>query len=125
MNSATASCASSSIVVDSKNARSFSGSDGIVRTLPWSGDDTFGDAGHSATGVEGPRTKTKGWGTDLVPVPQPFGEQARMPGGGTLPRVPCFRAHDETVAIAYGGAARPIALVDELRVSRRRAEHPG
>jgi len=88
MNSATASCASSSIVVDSKNARSFSGSDGIVRTLPWSADDTFGDAGHSATGVEGPRTKTKGWGTDLVPVPQPFGEQARMPGGGTWPRGP-------------------------------------
>ena len=38
--------------------------------------------------VEGPRTKAEGWGTDLVPVPQPFGEQARMLGGGTRPRGP-------------------------------------
>jgi hypothetical protein len=61
--------------------------------------------------VEGPRTKAEGWGTDLVPVPQPFGEQARMLGGGTRPRVPRFRAHDETVAIAHGVEARPIAAV--------------
>jgi hypothetical protein len=80
--------------------RTFSGSDGIVRTLPWSADDIFGDAGHSATGVEGPRTKTKGWGTDLVPVPQPFGSRRGCQGEGPGRGVPCFRAHDETVAIA-------------------------
>src|SRR6187397_1869464 len=46
-------------------------------------------------------------------------------GEGPGRRVPCFRAHDETVAIAYGVVVRSIALVDELRVSTRRVEHPG
>src|SRR5215207_6099626 len=52
---------------------------------------------------------------------------SREPGEeGPVPRVQ-FRVHDETVAIAHGIAATPIAVVrmDELRVSTGRTEHSG
>jgi hypothetical protein len=125
MNSVTASCASSSIVVDSKNARSFSGSDGIVRTLPWSADDTFGDAG-TPLPVSRDLGRRRRVGEPIsYRCPNPSGSRRGCQGEGPGRGVPCFRAHDETVAIAYRVAARPIALVDELRVSTRRAERPG
>ena len=38
--------------------------------------------------VEDSGNRPEGWGTDPESVPQPFGRQARMPGGGTWPRGP-------------------------------------
>ena len=69
----------------------------------------------------------EGWGLIMKSASTLRGGGADATGGGTRPRGPCFRAHDETVAIAHGVEAppNPVVLMDELRVSTGPAEHPG
>jgi len=86
----------------------------------------FGDAWHSAIVSRDQGTKAGGLeNRPRIGAPTLRGAGADARGEGPSRGVPCFRAHDETVAIAYGVAALPIGLVDELRVSTSRAEHPG